>query len=48
LSIWPTIRDRWSPEREIRKDEGDLGHPNVFVPITEQSAREKAEIVFDG
>ena len=44
---WHTFRDHWILEYEIQKYEGDLGHPNVFVPLAEQTAREKAENVFD-
>ncbi len=45
---WHTFRDHWILEYEIPKYEGDLGHPNVFVPLTAQTARDKAENVFDG
>ena len=48
MLIWPRIRDHWILEYEIPKYEGDLGHPNVFVPLTAQTARDKAENVFDG
>jgi LmbE family N-acetylglucosaminyl deacetylase len=45
---WHTFRNHWILEYEIPKYEGDLGHPNVFVPLTAQTAREKAQKVFDG
>ena len=31
---WCTFRDHWIWEYEIPKYEGDLGSPNVFVPLT--------------
>ena len=39
---WNTWRDHLILEYEIPKYDGDLGSPNVFVPITEELAREKA------
>ena len=30
---WNTFRDHLIAEYEIPKYEGDLGHPNVFVPL---------------
>lgn len=39
---WNTFRDHVILEYEIPKVDGDLGAPNVFVPVTEELAREKA------
>jgi LmbE family N-acetylglucosaminyl deacetylase len=39
---WNTWRDHLILEYEVPKYDGDLGSPNVFVPITEELAREKA------
>ena len=38
---WNTFRDHTILEYEIPKYEGDLGHPNVFVPLSEEIARRK-------
>ena len=40
---WNTFRDHLILEYEIPKYDGDLGVPNVFVPIDDQTARDKAE-----
>jgi LmbE family N-acetylglucosaminyl deacetylase len=42
---WNTFRDHLILEYEIPKYEGDLGHPNVFVPLSEVVARRKIEQV---
>ena len=39
---WNTFRDHLILEYEIPKYDGDLGVPNVFVPLDEQTARDKA------
>src|SRR5262252_5158978 len=39
---WQTWRDHLILEYEIPKYEGDLGHPNFFVPLTASQARRKA------
>ncbi|HUG26228.1 PIG-L deacetylase family protein, partial [Piscinibacter sp.] len=39
---WNTWRDEVILEYEILKYEGDLGHPNVFVPMTAAIARRKS------
>jgi LmbE family N-acetylglucosaminyl deacetylase len=39
---WNTFRDHLILEYEIPKYDGDLGVPNVFVPIDDQTARDKA------
>lgn len=40
---WQTWRDTLVLEYEIPKYEGDLGHPNVYVPLAEKTARRKVE-----
>jgi LmbE family N-acetylglucosaminyl deacetylase len=40
---WNTFRDHLILEYEIPKYDGDLGRPNLFVPLTEESARRKVE-----
>ena len=40
---WNTFRDHLILEYEIPKVDGDLGSPNVFVPVGEALAREKVE-----
>jgi LmbE family N-acetylglucosaminyl deacetylase len=42
---WNTFRDHVILEYEIPKFEGDLGHPNVYVPLPEAVARRKVESV---
>lgn len=44
---WCTFRDHWILEYEIPKYDGDLGNPNVFVPLTESVARNKADMIVD-
>ena len=44
---WNTWRDHLILEYEIPKYDGDLGTPNVFVPISEEVAREKVRLVLD-
>ncbi len=38
---WNTYRDHWILEYEIPKFDGDLGTPNIFVPLTEETRRHK-------
>jgi LmbE family N-acetylglucosaminyl deacetylase len=40
---WNTFRDHLVLEYEIPKVDGDLGAPNLFVPLSEELAREKAD-----
>ena len=40
---WNTFRDHLVLEYEIPKVDGDLGTPNLFVPVSEELAREKAD-----
>ncbi len=42
---WNTFRHHLILEYEIPKVDGDLGRPNVYVPVTEEAARRKAEIL---
>jgi LmbE family N-acetylglucosaminyl deacetylase len=42
---WNTFRDHLILEYEIPKYDGDLGAPNVFVPLTEAQVARKLEIV---
>jgi LmbE family N-acetylglucosaminyl deacetylase len=42
---WNTWRNHLILEYEIPKYDGDLGTPNVFVPISEEVAREKVRLV---
>lgn len=44
---WNTWRDHLIFEYEIPKYDGDLGTPNVFVPVSEDLVREKARLVLD-
>jgi LmbE family N-acetylglucosaminyl deacetylase len=42
---WNTWRNHLILEYEIPKYDGDLGTPNVFVPVSEELAREKARLI---
>jgi LmbE family N-acetylglucosaminyl deacetylase len=42
---WNTFRDHFILEYEIPKFDGDLGQPNVFVPLAEEVCLEKANAV---
>jgi len=42
---WNTFRDHLILEYEIPKYDGDLGAPNVFVPLHEAICREKIETI---
>ena len=44
---WNTWRDHLILEYEIPKYDGDLGTPNVFVPMSEEIAREKVRLVLE-
>jgi LmbE family N-acetylglucosaminyl deacetylase len=44
---WNTWRDHLIFEYEIPKYDGDLGTPNVFVPVSEDLVREKARLVLE-
>jgi LmbE family N-acetylglucosaminyl deacetylase len=42
---WNTFRNDLVLEYEIPKYEGDLGHPNLFVPLPAAVARRKVELI---
>ena len=42
---WNTFRDHLIAEYEIPKYEGDLGRPNVFLPLSSAIAQRKIELV---
>ncbi len=42
---WNTFRNHLILEYEILKYDGDLGHPNVFVPVSEQLCMRKIELL---
>jgi LmbE family N-acetylglucosaminyl deacetylase len=44
---WNTFRDHLILEYEVPKYDGDLGTPNLFVPISRELAEEKAHLVSD-
>jgi LmbE family N-acetylglucosaminyl deacetylase len=44
---WNTFRSHLILEYEVPKWDGDLGRPNVFVPLTEEQARTKVTILMD-
>jgi LmbE family N-acetylglucosaminyl deacetylase len=44
---WCTFRNHPILEYEIPKYEGDLDHPNLYVPLDAATARRKAELIFD-
>lgn len=44
---WNTFRDHLVLEYEIPKYDGDLGQPNVFVPLSEAICERKIQIVLE-
>ena len=44
---WNTFRDHLVLEYEIPKVDGDLGRPNLFIPVTKEVAQEKVERLVD-
>ena len=42
---WNAFRDHWILEYEIPKYDGDLGIPNLFVPLKESTCRNKIDHV---
>ena len=44
---WNTFRDHFILEYEIPKFDGDLGRPNVFVPLDSELCRKKIRYVID-
>jgi LmbE family N-acetylglucosaminyl deacetylase len=45
---WNTFRKHQILEYEIPKYDGDLGQPNVFVPLTQALCKEKVKGLMDG
>jgi LmbE family N-acetylglucosaminyl deacetylase len=45
---WNTFRDHLVLEYEIPKYEGDLGHPNLFVPLAAEVCERKVELLRKG
>jgi len=43
--VWNTYRNHVIAEYEIPKYEGDLGHPNVYVPVSAEVAERKIELL---
>jgi LmbE family N-acetylglucosaminyl deacetylase len=43
--VWNSFRRHLIFEYEIPKYEGDLGHPNVFVPLSHEVAARKVELI---
>ena len=44
---WNTFRDHFILEYEIPKFDGDLGRPNVFVPLDSELCRKKIRYIID-
>lgn len=44
---WNTFRDHIVLEYEIPKFEGDLGHPNLFVPLTDEVVERKIDLLIE-
>ena len=44
---WNTYRHHGVLEYEVPKWDGDLGQPNIFVPLSEEQARRKVEILME-
>ncbi len=42
---WNAFREHWILEYEIPKYDGDLGRPNVYVPLDAQTAERKIDIL---
>jgi LmbE family N-acetylglucosaminyl deacetylase len=42
---WNTFRNHLIAEYEIPKYEGDLGHPNLYVPLTQAQSARKVELL---
>ena len=45
---WNTFRRHQILEFEIPKYDGDLGRPNLYVPLTEEVSREKVRLIING
>jgi LmbE family N-acetylglucosaminyl deacetylase len=44
---WNTFRNHLILEYEIPKYDGDLGHPNIFVPLAESVCSRKVQLLLD-
>lgn len=44
---WNTFRDHWILEYEIPKFDGDLGSPNLFVPLDKDTCERKVKFLHD-
>jgi len=44
---WNTFRNHWILEYEVPKYDGDLGAPNVFIPLDETLCRRKIEAILE-
>ena len=44
---WSTFRDQMILEYEIPKWDGDIGQPNLYVPLTHQTLDRKIELLHD-
>ena len=44
---WCTFRNHLVLEYEIAKYEGDLGQPNIYLPISRQNARTKCDLLLE-
>jgi LmbE family N-acetylglucosaminyl deacetylase len=42
---WNTFRNHLILEYEIVKYDGDLGQPNIFIPLSEETARRKVDLL---
>lgn len=45
---WNTFRDHCILEYEVAKYDGDLGHPNLFVPLSDAVRRQKLQLLMSG
>jgi len=45
---WNTFRNHQILEYEIPKYDGDLGQPNLYVPLTDEVSREKVRLLMEG
>lgn len=46
-NVWRIFRNHLVLEYEIHKYEGDLGHPNLYVALTEAQAQEKVDLLLE-
>jgi len=45
---WNTFRNHQILEYEIPKYDGDLGQPNLYMPLTDEVSREKVRLLMEG